>query len=93
MLYHLAKDPGEQKDLAHAEPGRVKVLRAKLDAWLKATEAKFPTRDSQFDTAKRESRWGSLKTQGKTRLEKQHASFLKADYTPNRDWWGSVAKD
>jgi len=26
-------------------------------------------------------------------LEKQHAGFLKPDYQPNKDWWGSSPKD
>lgn len=32
-LYHLGKDAGETKDLAAAEPERVKALQAKWDAW------------------------------------------------------------
>ena len=92
-LYHLANDSGEQQDLARDEPGRVKELRAKLDAWLKETGAKFPEPDPQFDAAKREARWESLKTQGMSRLEQQHRSFLRPDFTPNRDWWGSALAD
>jgi uncharacterized sulfatase len=34
-LYNLAKDPHETENLAAAEPGRGKALRAKLDAWWK----------------------------------------------------------
>lgn len=92
-LYHLAADPQEQRDLAETQPERVNPMRAKLDAWLKATGAKFPTKDPKFDPAKRSARWESLKTQGKARLEKQHAGFLKPDYQPNKDWWGSAPKD
>ena len=89
-LYNLATDPHEQKDLAEAHPDRVAVLRGRLDNWLKSTAAKFPQSDPLFDPAKRESRWESLKTQGVSRLEKQHASYLIPDYQPNRDWWGST---
>jgi len=32
-LYHLPKDPGELKNLAKTEPGKVKELRAQIDAW------------------------------------------------------------
>ncbi len=92
-LYNLAKDPRERQDVAAAESDRVKALRAKLDAHLKAANAKFPIPDPKFDPAKRAARWESLKTQGKARLEKQHAGFLNPDYTPNRDWWGSAPKD
>ena len=92
-LYHFATDPGEQQDLARTEPDRVKALRAKLNAWLKATGAKFPTMDSQFDPAKRAARWETLKTRGKLSLEQRHASYLDANYKPNKDWWGSAPKD
>jgi arylsulfatase A-like enzyme len=92
-LYHLAKDPAEQHDLAKREPRKAKALRAKLDAWLKATDAKLPAKDPAFDLAKREARWESLKTKGKAGLEKRHASYLAPGYVPNRDWWGSAPVD
>jgi hypothetical protein len=68
-------------------------MRAKLDAWLKATKAKFPVKDDKADLAKRKARFESLATQGKERLERQHANFLNPDYKPNKDWWGSAPKD
>ena len=92
-LYHLGKDEVEQKDLAASEPKRTKVMRAKLNIWLKATKAKFPTKDEKADLAKRKVRFESLATQGKERLERQHANFLNSDYQPNKDWWGSATKD
>ena len=49
-------------------------MRKKLDRWLKQTNAKFPRPDPKFDSAKREARWKNIKTTGKERLEKQHAS-------------------
>ena len=88
-LYHVTNDPAETKDVASAHPERVKQLRGKLDAWLKATNAKFPTKDTSFDNTMRQARWDSLKTKGLQRLERQHASFLKPDFKPNADWWGS----
>jgi len=92
-LYHLGKDEVEQRDLAAAEPKRVKTMRAKLDAWLKATKAKMPVKDGKADMAKRKERFEWLATQGKERLELQHANFLNPDYKPNKDWWGSAPKD
>jgi hypothetical protein len=35
MLHTLAADPGETRNLADAEPERIKAMRAKLDALLK----------------------------------------------------------
>jgi arylsulfatase A-like enzyme len=92
-LYHLGKDEVEQKDLAAAEPKRVKAMRVQLDVWLKATKAKMPVKDEKADLAKRKARFESLATQGKERLERQHANFLNPDYKPNKDWWGSATKD
>ena len=92
-LYDLASDPGEQKDLAEAEPERTRSLRARLDSWLDAVAAEFPSKDAQFDPAQRAERWNMLKTRGKTRLENRHASYLESTYVPNSDWWGSVPKD
>jgi arylsulfatase A-like enzyme len=41
-LFNLASDPGETTDLAAREPGRVRDLRARLDAWRKETGANMP---------------------------------------------------
>lgn len=89
-LYHLATDPSEQTDLAAAEPSRARAMREQLDAWLKETKATFPTNDEQFDAARREARWESLKTEGQRRLEQRHAGYLNENYKPNDDWWGSA---
>lgn len=41
-LYDLKNDPGEQKDLAKADPARAETLRLRLAAWLKETGAQLP---------------------------------------------------
>ena len=92
-LYHLTKDPAEKHDLARREPRKAKALRAKLDAWLKSTDAKLPAKDATFDLAKREARWESLKSKGKAGLEKRHANYLAPGYKPNKNWWGSAPVD
>ena len=92
-LYHLTKDPAEKHDLARREPSKAKSLRAKLDAWLKSTDAKLPAKDATFDLAKREARWESLKSKGKVGLEKRHANYLAPGYKPNKNWWGSAPVD
>jgi arylsulfatase A-like enzyme len=92
-LYHLTKDPAEKHDLARREPSKAKALRAKLDAWLKSTDAKLPAKDATFDLGKREARWESLKSKGKVGLEKRHANYLAPGYKPNKNWWGSAPVD
>lgn len=88
-LYHLRRDPGETRDLAATAGERATQLRAQLDAWLKATNARFPAPDPEFDADKRAARWKGLATAGKQRLEAQHAGFLKANFSPNNNWWNS----
>jgi arylsulfatase A-like enzyme len=42
-LYDLSDDPGEQRNLAEAEPERAEALAAKLAAWQQEVGARFPT--------------------------------------------------
>ena len=88
-LYNLRNDIGEQKNLMAKESKHASKMRKKLDNWLRETKAKFPMPDPKFNAVKREARWKNIKTSGKERLEKQHASFLSPTYKPNKDWWGS----
>lgn len=92
-IYNLAQDPAEQVDLADKQRDRVRTMRQTLDAWLKETNAKFPVKDPKFDTVKRSARWESLRTQGKLTLERRHATYVREDYRPNKDWWGSAPQD
>ena len=41
-LYNLAADPSEQRDVAPAEPARLRKLGRKLDTWLRETGAQLP---------------------------------------------------
>ena len=76
-LYNLVRDIGERHDLAKKESERAQKMRKKLDAWLKQTNAKFPSPDPKFDSASRKARWENIKSTGKQGLEKRHASFWK----------------
>ena len=92
-LYNITKDIGEQKDLLKVRPARAKAMKAKLKQWLTSTHAKFPAKDPQFDSTKRQARWEKLRTSGKQKLEKKHAGFLDENFKPNKDWWGSLPGD
>ena len=89
----MREDSAERHDLVKRHSRKVKALRAKLDAWLKSSGAKFPAKDPAFDLAKRKARWESIMTRGKAGLEKRHASYLAPGYQPNKDWWGSAPVD
>ena len=43
-LYDLSKDLGEERNLASENPELAARLREKLNAWLKRSNAKMPTR-------------------------------------------------
>ena len=92
-LYHLKSDPGEQHNLANSKLKHVKQLRGTLDEWLRATGARFPVPDLQFDPALRAARWKKLKNTGAANLEQRHRSYLDTDYQPNENWWGSLPND
>jgi len=51
-LYDLSRDESETTDLSVREPARVAELRAKLDAWLAAVGAQFPTPNPDHDPAR-----------------------------------------
>lgn len=48
-LYNLAKDLGEQHDLATAMPHKAKQLRQALHAWREQIGAQMPTRNPNYD--------------------------------------------
>ena len=92
-LYNIVSDVGEQTDLVARESTRAEEMKKRLQRWLDSTPAKFPSKDPQFDSAKREARWEMLRTTGKQRLERQHAGFLREDFKPNKNWWGSKVEE
>jgi arylsulfatase A len=57
-LYDLAHDPGETNDLVAKEPARAADLKAKLEAWLSAVGAQFPTPNPAHDADRDDSRAG-----------------------------------
>ena len=46
-LYDLAKDPGEKKNLAAAQPARVKAMAAALETWQKSVVRSLNGKDYQ----------------------------------------------
>jgi len=57
-------------------------------------DAKFPTKDNQFDPIKRAKYEDEVKNKKLPNLEKQRKKFLSKDFSPNKTWWDSkVTKD
>jgi len=47
-LYDLARDPGEQENLAEVEPARAATLQAQLAAWRRSVDAQMPTTNPEW---------------------------------------------
>jgi arylsulfatase A-like enzyme len=50
-LFDLARDPGEENDLARREPARADALRRELVAWQKSIPVRFPTPNPNYKPA------------------------------------------
>jgi arylsulfatase A-like enzyme len=51
-LYNLKADIGERRDLAAAQPRKAAELRARLEQWLKETNAQLPIPNPNHDAAR-----------------------------------------
>ncbi len=51
QLFNLAKDPGEQRNLASANPAVAEELRKKLHAWRKSVKAKMMEPNPEYNPA------------------------------------------
>lgn len=91
-LYNLESDLGERNDLATAEPNRASLMKAKLEEFLNSVGAKFPSPDDRFTDAAATAKLKRFREKVLPQLETQHADFLKPDFQPNKDWWGSAPK-
>ncbi len=89
-LYDLETDPGEQNDILSEQAGVATAMRDRLDSWLVETDAKLPTPDPEYDSAKESERLHHLEHTFMQELEEQHAAYLDPDWQPNDDWWGSM---
>lgn len=92
-LYNLADDVGEQNDLAAQHPEKTADLKKNLDQWLKETGAVFPEADPRFSEEKFAAKLEQARTKKLQSLDKSHANFLKPNWKPNGDWWGSRPND
>ncbi len=92
-LYNVANDIGEQTDLAAENPEVVAGLKKKLEAWMAETGAIMPKPDPRFSQERFEKKLEKARTKKQQSLEKNHANYLKVDWKPNADWWGSAPID
>lgn len=68
-LYDLKNDPGEEKNLAMADPKRAKAMQTALQAWRKEVNALMPEPNPNYDPAKADQLGKGDKTNRKKRNE------------------------
>ncbi len=91
-LYHVARDLGEQRDIAAAHPDRVETMLQELTAWQKEVGARFPTRNSKWNADTYLQSMELLKEKGIPNRNRQHAEFLEPDFVPRGGWWENRGK-
>jgi arylsulfatase A-like enzyme len=92
-LYNLADDIGEQTDVASKHPEMMTTLRQRLDAWLAETGARIPQPDPRYNAEKKKKQNQQIRENKMSSLEKQAENFLRTDWKPGADWWGSSAAE
>jgi len=60
-----------------------------LMLWLKEVNAKFPTKDTEYDKSKAEKRRLNTINKKWSSLEKNRMDMLSKDFHPNQNWWKS----
>ena len=91
-LYNLASDLGEQVDLASANPHRVEQMAKTLQAWLNSVNAKLPMSNTNYDAADHAASIRQAKEVRMQNREREHASYLQPEFTPNGGWWQNKGK-
>ncbi len=86
-LYNIADDIGEQSNLASQEPNRVRSMLAELKQWQASVGAVDPTVNPDFDSERYARDMQRLQDTVMPNREREHASYLKADFVPRGGWW------
>jgi arylsulfatase A-like enzyme len=86
-LYNLANDVGEKTNLASTHADKVAQLEVKLKSWLKEVGARYPTPNPKWNATKRAASDQEARVNRMARREKEHRSYLNADFQPRRGWW------
>lgn len=88
-LYNLEKDIGEQENVIDKYPQIAAALSKTLTEEFAALPVLYPTLDPTFDIDSFQLKYQYYETTLMERLEKQRKDFLRKDWQPNKDWWGS----
>jgi len=88
-LYNLRSDLEEINDVSKDHLDLVKELKTTLFDYLKDVGAKFPVKDSLYNTELEQKYLKHISTVKIQNLEKQRLKFLSPDFDPKNNWWGS----
>ncbi|MDO6803282.1 sulfatase [Wenyingzhuangia sp. 1_MG-2023] len=88
-LFNLVTDTEEQYEVSKEHPEVVTTLNKQLFDYLNSVNANFPEQDPIYDAQKEKIHLEKIATKKLQSLEKQRLQFLKEDFKPNADWWGS----
>jgi len=88
-LYNLNKDIGETTDVSKENIALVSNMRKELFDYLVDVKAKYPTKDSLYNSALEEKYLKKIATNKLESLEKQRLKYLSPDFNPKNNWWGS----
>ncbi len=88
-LYHLTNDIGEQENVIDKYPAVATALSQTLTKEFADLPVLYPTPDPTFSTDSAQLKYQYYETTLMDRLEKQRKNFLRKDWQPNKDWWGS----
>ena len=86
-LYHLETDPAEINNVSDQNPQLKEVLFADLMQWLQQTKARMPFPNPGFDAEAYKMEKRRTQEVVLPRLERQHADFLRPDWSPSGGWW------
>ena len=88
-LYKLPSSEDDALNVISRYPEIAKRLHGSLMLWLKEVDAKFPVKDSEFDSIQAKiRRLNTIKNKWKS-LESDRMRVLSKDFQPNENWWKS----
>ena len=88
-LYNLTKDLEESNDVAKDNLKIVEKLSKILFDYLEEVGAKFPAKDSLYNSDLKKAHLQEIATVKTQQLEEQRIQFLSSDFNPENNWWGS----
>lgn len=92
-LYRLPSTEDDSLNVISKHSEIAKHLSDKLFLWLKEVDAKFPSKDPEFDQMKAQRRRHNTLNKKWPALEKNRMKILSKDFKPNESWWDSKLTD